>query len=71
MNFGDKPIDTSRLTGECTCVAAWAKRPNVRVRLMEHHPDCASLNKAQDHQQPDQEAASHSAAAEARRDRQA
>jgi hypothetical protein len=37
---GDIPIDISRLTGECTCVEAWGKRPDVRVRLFEHHPDC-------------------------------
>lgn len=31
----------ARLRPDCTCREAWAKRPDVRIGLAEHHPDCA------------------------------
>ncbi len=33
---------------ECTCISAWGKRPNVRVRLNEHHPDCEAVKPRQE-----------------------
>ena len=44
-DLDDLMIDIARMTGECTCVEAWGKRPDVRVRLFEHHPDCETQAK--------------------------